>query len=387
VSRRALKNVRGPVRRAGDEALSGALAEAWERASREDPDTLTHGFHSWPARMHTALARALLARLDGRVVLDPFCGGGTVLVEARVAGRRAIGLDLNPLALRLSEVRCAAPPAAARERFLDAARAAAAASEARVRGRVPIQVKLSKREVAFYAPHVLKELGGLLVELRAVEEAADRRALELVFSSILIKVSRQRADTSDWVSERRIRKGLSTELFLRKAEELAERWAALEARVGGPMPYLVEGDALQLHRRLRSRRADLIVSSPPYGGTYDYASHHARRIAFLGFDDRKLRRFELGARRHLGRGPEGAERWEAQVDRMLGAMVSVLRPSGRIALVMGDAEVGGQRVRVPAQLARLAPRHGLGVEASASQARRDWRGKRPREEHLIVLKP
>lgn len=385
MTRRSLKNVRGRVRARGDAKVADVLAGAWRRAASEEPDGLTHGFHSWPARMHPAIAREVLAAFDGRVVLDPFCGGGTVLVEARVAGRRGVGVDLNPLAVRVADVRCDARPAPSRAAFVATARAVAAASEARVRGRVPIQVKLPREEIAFYAPHVLKELGGLRAEISEVADDRDRRALAMVLSAILVKVSKQRADTSRDAQERRIRKGLSTELFLRKAEELSGRWAELASRAKAPPPLLIEGDARRLPRLMRARRADLIVTSPPYGGTYDYAEHHARRIAFLELDDRKLRRFELGARRDLSRSPAGSGRWDRQVDAMLEAMVAVLQPRGRIVLVMGDAQVGADRVEVPSQLARLAPARGLRIEAVASQERPDWRGGRAREEHVVSL--
>ena len=37
--------------------------------------------------------------LPGRVVLDPFCGGGTALVEGLRLGREVVGRDLSPLAV------------------------------------------------------------------------------------------------------------------------------------------------------------------------------------------------------------------------------------------------------------------------------------------------
>src|SRR5579859_4741648 len=60
----------------------------------------THGFYRYPARFSPELARAFIDEYThpGEVVLDPFMGGGTAIVEALAAGRRAIGLDLNPLA-------------------------------------------------------------------------------------------------------------------------------------------------------------------------------------------------------------------------------------------------------------------------------------------------
>lgn len=383
-SRRALSNLGGEVRARGEPELAAMLARAWERAASEPPDVLTHGFHSWPARMHWAIARTVIEALAPRSIADPFCGGGTVLVEARVFGAKALGVDLNPLARLLSAVKVDPRDAAGRARLVERAEEVAARSEARVRGRVPIRVALPREETEWFAPHVLKELGGLVEEIRALEDADDRRALAMVFSSILVKVSRQRADTAEHVTARRIRKGLATELFLRKARELAQRLEELAQVAKGPMPRVIEGDARQLPELSGRARFDLVLTSPPYGGTYDYARHHARRIAWLGLDDSALRRLELGARRSLT-GPDAAAHWERDVDAMLAAIARVLRPGGHVVLVAGDAQIGRTRVEAPAQLVRLGRRHGLSPTAIASQARADRTGGPTREEHIALL--
>ena len=88
--------------------------------SRASYDSLTHGFHAYPARMHPAIARTLLGELSvgpGSRVLDPFCGSGTVAIEAMIAGWRAHGSDLDPLALRLARVKTERRGHKARARF------------------------------------------------------------------------------------------------------------------------------------------------------------------------------------------------------------------------------------------------------------------------------
>jgi hypothetical protein len=61
----------------------------------------THGTHPYPAGMSVALARSILPLLeipnDG-IVLDPFMGAGTVLIEASALGYRTVGIDVSPLA-------------------------------------------------------------------------------------------------------------------------------------------------------------------------------------------------------------------------------------------------------------------------------------------------
>lgn len=387
--RRSLSNVGGEVETRGDPALAQVLERALKATTR-DHDHLTQGFHAYPARIHPAVPAIVLDALADRRtrVLDPFCGGGTVLIEARVRGMRAAGVDLNPLALRVAEVRLDRRNRAARDRFRGLLMAIGERSEERVRARVPSRAPLSKEERDYYDPHVLLELAGLREEILQVGHVGDRRALEVLLSSIVVKVSRQRADTSGRrADQKRIRKGLSTEFFVRKGKELLERWQALDEACPprAPRPLLIEGDATELSRLLGDRsRPDMIVSSPPYGGTYDYLEHHRRRYSWLGLDPSRLARGEIGARRNL-RGADAAERWEHEVMAALRAMSLVLERGALVVLLVGDAQVGGRRVSAGAQLARLGRRARLEIRASASQPREDPMGGRPRREHLVVL--
>lgn len=68
---------------------------------------LTHNFYRYPARFSPKLVRAAIEAFTdpGDLVLDPFAGGGTTLVEAMVSGRHAIGADISSLATFVSEVK------------------------------------------------------------------------------------------------------------------------------------------------------------------------------------------------------------------------------------------------------------------------------------------
>ena len=60
----------------------------------------THGIHPYPAMMIPQVARRLIGEYgcEGGVLLDPYCGTGTTLLEGMLAGLESVGTDLNPLA-------------------------------------------------------------------------------------------------------------------------------------------------------------------------------------------------------------------------------------------------------------------------------------------------
>jgi len=68
---------------------------------------LSHNFHSFPAKFPPQLPRLFINSLTkpGELVLDPMQGSGTTILEAMLANRRAIGLDIDPLALLITKVK------------------------------------------------------------------------------------------------------------------------------------------------------------------------------------------------------------------------------------------------------------------------------------------
>src|SRR5262245_61645622 len=113
----------GRIHRDGLTATATVLVAALEAAQKdmETADTLTHPFHTYPARLHPATAKVLVEFIGGGChILDPFCGSGTVLVEARAAGLRATGVDLNPLAALIARAKTWTVPPRRRRELVDA---------------------------------------------------------------------------------------------------------------------------------------------------------------------------------------------------------------------------------------------------------------------------
>jgi SAM-dependent methyltransferase len=408
--RRALTVVRGGgrVEAGGDRSLAEILVDAL-RAPEREPDagkTATHPFHTYPARMDPATARHLLALGDG-TVLDPFCGSGTTLVEARRAGLASFGSDINPLAVMLARAKTWTAPQPRRRALLETARAIATATleegkAARRAGhqKAPLRragANPSSRDRAvgeWFAPHVRRELEQLASFIEAETDGEIREILRVVLSSILYKVSFRASDTDPRPVERHIARGNPARLFARRAELLCLGLDEL-ASVRGPMPRLLVADARRLGPEVKPASIDLIVTSPPYAGTYDYTDQHGLRMAFLGLDPGDLARREIGPRTRFAGSPEKRDRAMGEYQRDLGAalvtMARVLRPGGRAALVIGDSLAGRDPVRADI-VVRDALGDKLSLVAWAWQERPalgSWEKRAfqrtPKREHILCL--
>ena len=373
------------------EPSAGVKTEGEDRAH-------VHGFHTYPARMHPLTAARIVEGFSrvGGTLLDPFCGSGTVLVEAMCLGRAAVGTDLNPLAVKLATTKTRPRPKGELEELVASARRAAAFAGERRRARAGATRRYPPEDVAMFDAHVLLELDGIRAGIAETSTEPVRGDLLMVLSSILVKLSRKRGDTSEETGARRLAAGYPSSLFVRKSVELANRVEEVEARLPSPRPSVrvAIDDATRL-TSVKDQSIDLALTSPPYAGTYDYLAHHLMRLRWLGLDARALERGEVGARRRYAGlpGKEAHQAWEREVSSFLSPLDRVLRHGAFVVLLIGDSAVGGTALRAEDIVAAAADRTRLECVARASQERPQFHGpsteafrKAPRREHALLLR-
>ncbi|NLM09256.1 MAG: site-specific DNA-methyltransferase [Clostridiaceae bacterium] len=72
-----------------------------------DQSSLTHGLHKYPAKFFPELPRWLIKRYSkkGDLIIDPFSGSATTNVEALLAGRHSVGIDVSPFSRFIAKVK------------------------------------------------------------------------------------------------------------------------------------------------------------------------------------------------------------------------------------------------------------------------------------------
>jgi len=398
---------------ARSEGPLGAMLATALSAPRESGYRLTHAFHPYPGRFHPALPRTvfrgmLQARRENRGssdpklhVLDPFVGGGTTLIEAMLLGLPATGNDLNPVAVMV-----------ARERTRTRNKTEAAGVDKEVR-RIAEEVEALRREknppranpsrihqlTPHYQPHLLAELMQWLRLIEMLRPGPLRETLRAVFSSSVVKFSNLVSDSRPEAGPPpRYPKGAVTRFLVGKCRQLTDAQIDLGQRLPPaiPRPVLLEEDA----RLLPSVEADsvsLVLTSPPYPGTYDYHHQHQLRMDWLEMDGSALLMGEVSSRREMEGGATeavGAQKggWSAGLRDVLGTLARVIRPGGRLVLAMGDWISNGHAVDAHNAIARTTLPEHWSLDSSASIRRAEHSrlekkafGRRGKWEHLLLF--
>jgi hypothetical protein len=381
---------------------------------------LAHSFS--PALVRFALARFGLR--SGAVVGDPFCGAGTTLVEARRLGMAAVGIDLSPLAVLASRVKCSSPdPAELRS---------AAAALRRREGSLGEPADAEAVGEAFepaVAEAALRGLG-LAGEGRFGETVAAALRLAVIEAAAAFALKVRKGGWLAW-REAPLPKGAPELLVERAARRLEAMAEDAEGGLFGPAergmgPVVVaRGDARRLP--VGDSALDAVVTSPPYPNRHDYSRAYGVELSLglcgPGGPPRtaapaaplpprgpaeagdEVAAFEMpeaveavveAARRSVDPStrrfvPEIARGWALDMAICLGEVARVLVPGGRAAVVVGNATYEG--VEYPSDLivAELAGRAGLVVEAilvarrRAASAQQSARRVRTKRRESVVL--
>lgn len=273
-------------------------------------DQLTHGLYKYMAGMQAMTARELLSLVvEHGSVLDPFCGSGTVLIEACASGRPAIGCDLSPLASFVASQHVDTED-------MDLAAFDAAVMQV-VRG-ISLSTDPWKQ---------------LQTNIMALDDSAIRRGLQFTY----LVASQASEDEKYLQSSDKLKEAAPR--FRGTARLVMARLRSLRA-CSGRRAEVIQGDFRDL--RL-AKPVYAIITSPPYPGVYDYLTTAESAWPILGSRCRltsEEKRLEIGRRtlwqKHSFE--EFAASWQREQEQWLQAAWSLLLPGGTASLMIGDGD-------------------------------------------------
>ncbi|MEM3829127.1 MAG: DNA methyltransferase [Conexivisphaerales archaeon] len=329
----------------------------------KNTDYLTHNMHPYPAKFIPQIPNTMIKLFTnpGDIILDPYCGSGTSLVEAKILGRNAIGIDLHPIAVLMSRVKTTKID----ERELNKIPALLSHIEKRIDKFYNLYLKRtnlskfikklmkSENEISFEIPkfpnidhwfqkHVQYELTIIrdsIIKSEVSNELKD--FLLLAFSSIIVPVSNQESETRYAAKNKTIEFKRSFKLFKEKLEHMIDRLKQFNKIASDCDVRVIQEDARFLDF-IKENSIDFIITSPPYPNTYDYYLYHKFRIYWLGYDLEKVRNNEIGSRNKHSSKKEGIDSYINDMIRCFKHFHRVLKPNKYFVIVVGDSIIDGE---------------------------------------------
>lgn len=242
-----------------------------------------HGLHEYRGKFNPQVCRALMNILGvspGSLLLDPFCGSGTTLVEAAHRGVRAVGTDLNPLAVYIANAKLAALITPAKDLFEGLERIVARSFQANF-----VNDASGRMEYlgSWFEPEHLAEIEKTRI---SIEEEVENKPFFLVIASNIIKEFSLQ-DPADLRIRRRQSANVTEKFvttFQRSAIDAIRKLEAAQRVVGTD---LFVGQALHIDNRNLSESdiggaADIAITSPPYATALPYIDTQRLSLVWLG---------------------------------------------------------------------------------------------------------
>lgn len=343
--------------------------------------------HPFPARMAPELARDALKMVpaDGKV-LDPMCGSGTVPRAAVEAGLRCVGVDIDPLAVMMSQVWTSRlDPEDIPADAADLVKRAESLSSSAIQR--PTDAETRKFISYWFATQQEDELARLTTVLGR-HDGPTKQALMIALSRIIVSKEMMASLARDTSHSRphRVAEENHFDVYggFRRSAQLVARRLLPDLIVGNANIRL--GDARTLDG-IHDEGFDLVLTSPPYLNAIDYIRGHRLALVWMGHAMASLRHTRasnVGAERILSPSAMSLElspylvkaegstigsrhlgwirRYAADMEAVLKQVHRTVKQTGHVVMVLGNSFIRGTRVNNAALIEALATRTGFRVQ-------------------------
>jgi len=266
--------------------------EEWSfhNIGRVETNAVTHGYHRYPAKFIPHIVRRLITDYtsQGDLVCDPFGGCGTTLVEAKRLGRKSIGVDINPIAKLITQAKITPIKPKTlqnyKEKFL--------------------LIYKNVRTVSFehhpklnywFDEQSLKELNRIYFAIKEINNHNVKRFFLCAFSHNLKNCSRWLMKSIKPTLDKNKIIPNPLESFLRHLNLMINKNKMFYEEL------LKSGNiniSAKMYRRdsrkklqIQSDSADLVITSPPYVTSYEYADLHQLSLLWFGDDPEHFKKW------------------------------------------------------------------------------------------------
>ncbi len=274
---------------------------------------LTHWIYPYKGKFHPQMIRALLNFIkvkEGDLVLDPFMGSGTTILESQVLGINSVGIDVSPVCVLISKVKTQSVD------VLD-------------------KIKDIKNEILKYNNKTLMNFDTNTQKLRdAINSIENEQVRNFFLVAELVSHSdtiRRRRDFHESFSN-------NVEKMIKSIEDFNKAIKEIGIKLGEVQ--IEKGDSRNL--KLKDNSVEGIITSPPYSIALDYVKNDAHALEALGCDIKSIREEFIGVR---GSNSTKIELYNQDMMKSIDEMFRILKTGKFCVIIIGDASYLGERIK------------------------------------------
>lgn len=246
----------------------------------DTPELKIHGIHAYPAKFPAFIASkaiqlAYKSGIEVNTVSDIFCGCGTVAIEAKLNGVNFWGCDINPVATLITKAKTGNYSISKLEELYNLIQDSYSNNR-----NVYNYEETNERIRYWFKQEQFYDLSKLKEAIMSIPKGKYRTCFECLFSSIL-------KPTSKWLT-----KSIKPQIDPNK--NIADVWRTFErqfrkfTKCVSDMPQTqskIEIVTCSILTKRSLPKVDLIITSPPYVTSYEYADLHQLSSLWLNFTD------------------------------------------------------------------------------------------------------
>lgn len=291
-----------------------------------------HGIYPYRGKIAALDAEQVLAQMPkGSVVLDPFCGSGTIVYEGLRFGHHTLGIDANPIAVALSKGKINIP--------LDIEIAIEEVEE------IIAEAKNNKFEGE------IPEYPKSLFHERSMDEIMRVSVLYNKMSDYLracflgaIALTARGCNDYKWTSST-VGKNIEPKRYI----DFYEKFKAKVKKHHYPIENdskIFFADTRKSAEFLEPDSIDFIFSSPPYFDCLDYTAYYAKIIYDILGEDRIAIKNSL---------IQNFDSYEDNMRVVLENLYTILKPGGQVIFVVGDKKIHGKVINGAEYFQKISP--------------------------------
>ena len=294
------------------DTLDWELEEAYTRYT-------THGYHPYSAKYIPQIPNYLIKNFSEKkdLILDNFTGSGTTLIESKILGRNALGVDVNPLACLISKVKTTNLQNSELKE-ISTISTSIKQDILVIRGNLMLlnfedrRMTIDDSRINQLHPHITKWFHkNVICELLVIKNKIDsleskdiRDFLLVAFSSILRSVSNATSGFGNlMINKHAIPKNRVYEKFVFAVNDMINGMLEFNKISTNSNVKIFNHDARSLGF-IDDQTIDFICTHPPYMAAVPYAEYQKLSLWWLGFSQYTLEKALIGGQRSRADTPD-----------------------------------------------------------------------------------